>query len=168
MRGLISKKVIRGCEGRGDADSPYLTRYSFPRLGLFRAALHVFHRSDHDEMHDHPWPFVSIILWRGYVEETPSDQEWRVPTQKDWDERFWGRPGVEYREDGNQIRFRRRKRVYPGMILFRRAEHVHRVDLVEGKRAVTLVVMGPYVRQWGFWTRKGWEHWRSYFERLGC
>jgi hypothetical protein len=33
--------------------------------------LHRFLRSDED-MHDHPWPFYSILIWRSYVEETPT------------------------------------------------------------------------------------------------
>lgn len=33
--------------------------------------LHKFLRSDADrELHDHPWPFKAVILWRGYYEET--------------------------------------------------------------------------------------------------
>lgn len=167
--GLIAKKIIYGCESRGDADSPYLTRYSLPRLGRFRAALHVFHRSDHDEMHDHPWPFVSVILWRGYVEETP------CPLCA-WDLQ----EGDEIEVDGITLRLvasccgrcentgRVRKRVWPGSVLIRRPEHAHRVELVDGKKAITLVVMGPRVREWGFFTRGGWERWTEYYRRLGC
>jgi hypothetical protein len=34
--------------------------------------LHKFINSDPDRnLHDHPWNFISFILWRGYVEETP-------------------------------------------------------------------------------------------------
>jgi len=40
--------------------------------------LHVFHSSDWtDDYHDHPWPFVSLILWRGYIEQTPDGKRRR-------------------------------------------------------------------------------------------
>lgn len=129
-----SKKVIYGCESRGDGHLPYLTRWTIWRTRVGSLYLHRFHRSDHDVMHDHPWPFVSLILWRGYVEETP----------------------------------RGRSRKWPGMLLCRPARHVHRVELLSGRPAVSLVLTGPVVRPWGFWTPTGWEHWRAYFERLGC
>jgi len=131
---LAKKQIIYGCESRGDGDSPYLTRYASPRLGPFRVCLHVFHRSDADELHDHPWGFASLLLWRGYVEQTPQG----------------------------------RKRKWPGMILFRRATHSHRVELIDGKRAVSLVVMGPRRREWGFFTPQGWQQWKAYFLDKGC
>lgn len=38
--------------------------------------LHRFTRADED-LHDHPWPFFSIILWRSYDEETLSGPQHR-------------------------------------------------------------------------------------------
>lgn len=131
---LIRKKVIFGCESRGDADSPYLTRWRFWERKFGAQYLHLFHRSDHDVMHDHPWWFVTFILWRGYIEETPAG----------------------------------RRRLWPLTLHFRPAKWVHRVELIEGKPALTLVLRGSYTRQWGFHTPDGWVQWREYFERLGC
>lgn len=65
------KFVIYGCESRGDSHVPYMTRYTLFACAWFSVKIHVFHRSDHDTMHDHPWWFWSLILWNGYVEETP-------------------------------------------------------------------------------------------------
>lgn len=141
----MKKQIIYGCEARGDAKSPYLTRYAFPRLGPIRPALHIFHRSDADELHDHPWPFVTVILWRGYIEETPCAN--------------------------CTLKFcplRQRRRVWPGMILFRRATHTHRVELVDGKKAVTFVIFGKRVRDWGFYTKRGWQFFLDYFKERGC
>lgn len=56
-------KIIYGCESRGDGGSPYLTRWTLRETTLGSLYLHHFHRSDADENHDHPWPFVSLILW---------------------------------------------------------------------------------------------------------
>jgi hypothetical protein len=154
----MRKRIIKGCESRGDADSPYLTRYTLLATRWFTLCLHIFHRSDAPDLHDHPWDFWSLILWRGYIEQTPSG----------------------------------RRRVWPGMLLRRRAEHVHRVELlprytqqltqieympgrrVLGQRqighlpAVTLVLMRPRRRTWGFFTAAGWQPFLDYFTKMGC
>lgn len=59
--------VIKGSDG-----SPYLVRYHVLWTPFFRVKLHHILRSDEDrELHDHPWAFTSVILWRGYVEVEP-------------------------------------------------------------------------------------------------
>lgn len=128
------KKVIYGCEGRGDGDRPYLTRWTLLVTPWGRLYLHLFHRSDADDLHDHPWAFASLILWCGYIEETPQG----------------------------------RRRKWPGMVLFRPATWVHRVELVGGKPALSLVWVCGYVREWGFFTSEGRIHWRDYFKKMGC
>lgn len=130
----FSKKIIYGCEENGETESPYLTRYTLAKFFGCAIYLHVFHRSDNNEFHDHPWAFASLILWNGYLEETPKG----------------------------------RKRVWPGMILFRKAKHAHRVELVDSKKAITLVVRGRYYRQWGFFTKEGWMQWEEFFAKRGC
>jgi hypothetical protein len=144
----LGKKIIYGCEARGDAASPYMTRWTIFSESWGQLCLHAFHRSDADELHDHPWPFVSLILWRGYVEVTPPACSLGIDCP-------YGCP-------------RQRKRVWPGMLLFRSATHKHRVELINGERAVTLVFMGRKVRTWGFFTRQGWQRWTDYFKEWGC
>lgn len=48
------------------------------------------------------------------------------------------------------------------------ANWVHRVELLDKKRAWTLVFVGNKRRDWGFWTSGGWILWTEYFRRLGC
>lgn len=135
---MIIKKILYGCESRGDARSPSLTRWTLLKTRRGSLCLHKFHRSDADTHHDHPWGFWSLILWRGYVEETPLG----------------------------------RRSVRPGRLLFRSATWRHRVILhSRGGRelpAVTLVWAGPRVRNWGFFTKRGWQQWREYFAENGC
>ena len=62
-------------------NEPYLTRYYlflkdrkwFP----FNIFLHNFHKGDPDDLHDHPWPYCTIILKGGYHEYTPTGKHWR-------------------------------------------------------------------------------------------
>jgi hypothetical protein len=110
--------------------TPYLTRWTLLGRrfeGDNRVFLHRFHRSDLDELHDHPWPFVSLILAGGYHEVTPA-AGWKNgdgPTRRRW----YG----------------------PGRILRRPADWIHRVEIPEGRECWTLVCVGTKVRSWGFW-----------------
>ncbi|HVS73114.1 MAG TPA: hypothetical protein VHQ47_17800 [Phycisphaerae bacterium] len=131
---IFKKKIIFGCESRGDADSVYLTRYTLLSAFGRKLCLHIFHRSDADELHDHPWSFWTFIIWRGYLEHTPA--------------------GV--------------RRVWPLTLHRRPATWRHRVELVGGKAAVTLVLLGRPHRIWGFWTTRGWVNWIKYFRDRGC
>jgi hypothetical protein len=62
---------------------PYLERYylflkdreSFP----FNIFLHKFLKSDPDDLHDHPWSYLSIPLYPGYWEYTEKGKCWRGP-----------------------------------------------------------------------------------------
>ena len=62
---------------------PYLIRYyiflkerdKFP----FNIFVHKFLSSDPDDLHDHPWNFISIPLYPGYFEHTPEGCKWRGP-----------------------------------------------------------------------------------------
>lgn len=64
-------------------DEPYLERYylflkdreRFP----FNVFLHKFLKGDPDDLHDHPWPYFTIILRGGYWEHTPEGKFWRAP-----------------------------------------------------------------------------------------
>lgn len=40
--------------------------------------------------------------------------------------------------------------------------------LIDEKPAWTLIIRGPYVRTWGFWSDRGWESFKDYFVRRGC
>ena len=64
------------------SNEPYLTRYYllfkerkwFP----FNIFLHNFHKGDPDDLHDHPWPYCTIILKGGYWEYLETGgRKWR-------------------------------------------------------------------------------------------
>jgi hypothetical protein len=63
-----------------------------------------------------------------------------------------------------------RRLVLPGEVVYRRAKHTHRVELVKNEFAIqpyerpawTLFITGPKVREWGFKCPQGWRHWREY------
>jgi hypothetical protein len=118
---------------RGWTQTPYLTRWRVLQPLIDRLAgegkaifLHHFQRSDADEPHNHPWPFVSIILRGGYYERTPG------PGWNNGDgplvERWYG----------------------PGRILVRPAKWIHSIRIPEGADAWTLIIKGVECQKWGF------------------
>src|SRR5690606_35831081 len=56
----------------GGAERPYLKRWwLIPRNPIFNVYLHQFLRDDDDRaLHDHPWPWCSILLDGSYIEHT--------------------------------------------------------------------------------------------------
>lgn len=124
---------------------PYLTRWTLSGRrfeGNSRAVfLHRFQRSDADEMHDHPFRFVSLILAGGYWEVTPA-KGWRDgvgPVGRVW----YG----------------------PGSVLHRPAKWIHRVEIPEGRECWTVVVRGRKERGWGFFCKSGYVPWREHMVR---
>jgi len=119
-------------------NEPYLERYylflkdrkSFP----FNIFLHKFLKGDPDDVHDHPWPYATLILKGGYYEWVP---EFNSEGYKIGEFRHWRGPG-HFRICG--------------------ANSYHRVELKEGVTAWTLFMPGPQTREWGFLTKGGWVH----------
>lgn len=160
--------------------SVYLRRWYLFKSKHFNIMLHNIRRSDDDpDPHDHPWGFVSIILRNGYQDEAykfvstcPNPEGYREAkgTVCGWEQRAgeyvvedeyghfkpvvherWGvRSGPVF----NKVR--------PGSIIYRRAQHIHRVIITPGKEAWTLVFTGGEQRPWGFIRRTGWVYWRKY------
>lgn len=141
----ITKRVIRDLEQKQD----YLRRWSLWLPFGWSIKLHQILRADDDRCsHDHPWSFLRIILWGGYTEEfrheRPSDTGYGVhvssgtQTLKSW------RPWAPWR-------------VYLCSGSFR-----HRITALSGKSSWTLVVCGPKVREWGFFTNSGFMPWKSF------
>lgn len=135
--------------------TPYLTRWTLSGSRFGRdpghreraVFLHHFHRSDADEMHDHPWAFTSIILAGGYYEVTPASG-WANgvgPVQRRW----YG----------------------PGRVLTRPAKWIHRVETPAGREAWTLILRGKKEKSWGFFCPHiGYRPWREHLaaaERTG-
>lgn len=127
---------------------PYLERYYvflkdrtwFP----FNIFVHKFLKSDPDDVHDHPWPYFTLILKGGYYEWVG---QFNNAGEKIGEIRYWRGPG----------HFR-----------FCRATSYHRIELDPEITAWTLFMPGPHIRDWGFWAKgRGWVQHEQYLnERL--
>jgi len=143
------KYIIRCHDG-----ASYLVRYR-PFLWRPRIYVHNLRKSDNEiGLHDHPWWFISLVIWRGYYEYTPAVQPVGEPCQ--------GSKLVEP--------IRRKWRRF-GSIAFRRATDAHRVEMKKDKDgndlpAWTLVLCGKKSRSWGFYTlHLGWVDHSLYEDR---
>ena len=123
-------------------DEPYLERYyvflkdrkRFP----FNIFVHKFLKSDPDDVHDHPWPFLTIILRGGYWEWIPV---FNVRGAKIHEYCVWRRPGS----------FR-----------FAQANSFHRIELDPDVECWTLFIPGIKQRDWGFLVKNRWVQWQEY------
>src|SRR6266576_3765132 len=85
MKFWPKKKDIVNCERH-----LYLTRWYLIRTRFVGVFLHRFHRSDEDRaLHDHPWNFITIILWRGYLEHSPTGTRRLWPGTIHWRPATW-------------------------------------------------------------------------------
>lgn len=148
--GLLTRLIDRLARDKMEVGRPgdgvYLTRWVLfgQRMGppgsraLF---LHWFQRSDEDQLHDHPWGFISVILSGGYWEHTPLDPaDPAGPTRRRW----YG----------------------PGRVLVRPADWRHRVEIPDGRAAWTLILRGVKRRSWYFYCPAGEVPWRTYVARV--
>lgn len=125
------------------SQEPYLERYylllkdrkHFP----FNIFLHKFLKGDPDDVHDHPWPYMTIILKGGYWEWVP----------------ILNSLGEVYKE----FKIWRG----PGHIRICDPTSYHRIELEPGVTPWTLFFPGPHKREWGFLKDgKTWTHHERY------
>ena len=125
-------------------DEPYLERYylflkdrkHFP----FNVFLHKFLKSDPDDVHDHPWPYTTLILKGGYWEWVP---QFTAEGKRIGEIAHWRKPG----------HFRTCS-----------ATSFHRIELDPAVECWTLFMPGPQRREWGFLQRGQWIHNSKYLE----
>lgn len=123
--------------------SLYMGRYGVFETKYLSCRIHHIATADDDcALHDHPWPFVSVVLRGGYTELLP-----RMPTP------CW---------NGDE------ETTYPvrrnaGSVAFRGAACRHRVSEV-GPGTWTMFVYFKWKQDWGFYTRDGKIFWRYYLD----
>jgi hypothetical protein len=113
-----------------ECNEPLITRYylflkdrkRFP----FNVFLHKFHKGDPGDVHDHPWPYATLILKGGYYEWVP-----------------------EFNKEGRMIGEIRHWRG-PGHFRICKPTSYHRIELEKGVTPWTLFMPGPQKREWVF------------------
>lgn len=142
------KKTTLRIRDQERGDPIYLIRFSIFSCKWFAVKVHRIMLSDDDCLHDHPWSFLSIILWGGYIESRPHKTVKTLAKSKD-------NVAIQLYKNGIVQKFHR-----PGSILWRPAPSIHKIDIV--KPATTLVITFRKKWDWGFYTRSGWKLWKDY------
>lgn len=102
--------------------------WTLQRFGI-AIRVHEILRSDTaDIFHDHPWPYITVLLRGRYVEETPI---------YDKSDLYWGSNKCDY---------------HAGHILFRKAQSWHRLEILPEETCFTLFITGKKKQGWGFLT----------------
>lgn len=125
---ILSKMII------GKQDNPMLKRIRVVQTPWFGIYLHFIYREDMDrDPHDHPWVFWRIVLKGGYIED------------------FFFKPASQTSAIGRMhMPFWARNQPFRWFNKFP-VDQAHRITQVE-PGTVTLVIVGPKNRTWGFWT----------------
>ena len=126
-------------------NEPYLERYylflkereRFP----FNIFLHKFLKSDPDDVHDHPWPYATLILRGGYYEWGPV---FDTVGRKIGEVQHWRKPGHFRTCSANSF---------------------HRIELDPNVTCWTLFMPGPKQRDWGFLVQNKWIQWEQYLKQ---
>lgn len=117
----------------------YLRRLRIVQTPWFGIYLHWIYLPDGDRSpHDHPWPFATWIVRGGYTELL-----WTDPLNH---------PGLHFK-----VNYKR----WSWHTMNTRAAH-RILSVLPG--TITLMLVGPRDRVWGFYTDKGWVDWQTYEE----
>jgi len=125
-------------------NEPYLERYylflkdrkRFP----FNIFLHKFLKGDPDDVHDHPWPYATLILKGGYWEWIP-----------------------QFNNEGEKINEIAAWRK-PGHFRTCSANSFHRIELDPDVETWTLFMPGKHKRDWGFLVKNKWIRNEAYLK----
>lgn len=135
----------------GGPERPYMLRWwLLPRNRWFNVYLHHFLRDDDDRaLHDHPWPSLSVLL------------------QGDLIETYAPVPHLAA-DPAHQVT----RHLTAGTVVWRGPRFAHRLALLcfrgdSPQPAITLFIVGPRVREWGFWCPRhsaagGWRPWKKF------
>ena len=128
-----------------ESNEPYLERYYIflkeRKLFPFNIFLHKFLKSDPDDVHDHPWPYATLIIKGGYWEWIP---HFDTAGRKIGEYQVWRGPGS-----------------------FRvcQATSYHRIELDPNIECWTMFMPGPQKREWGFLVNNKWIHNDEYIKQ---
>jgi len=177
----ICDLLVKWCEKKGrkhlitggSNEDVYLVRYIVFKSKWGCVYIHRFMRSDADDPHDHPWSFWTYVISNGYTEVRYDRSKPAISLDM---ERTTLEPGLhnihlffsEYWTRSENVR-------KPGDFSKIRANDIHQVvvdkprNMDEIKDApYTICLMGPRVREWGFWPLEmrgtGFLDWREYLD----
>jgi len=138
-KGIFRRLTLR----RADGDV-YLDRWAFAHDRIGGIMLHRMAAPDPGiDLHDHPWPFVTMVLWGGYTEQRANIRE--APAL--------ALLADEYPDTCTRGVVEQRLPFRPRVM---RMDECHTITDLARRTSWTLVIRGPRRRQWGFYLRDGY------------
>jgi len=118
------------------SQNTYIERLDLIRTPWFEVKLHFMQGPDPErDPHDHPWPFLSLVLRGSYTEHRHLGFGHNTHASLEYTHRWYN--------------------------WMPQPTQAHRIVAVE-PGTVTLVLTGGRSREWGFHTRDGWVPWHEY------
>ena len=108
----------------------------------FNIFVHKFCKSDPDDVHDHPWPYFTLILKGGYYEWIPQ----------------FDKHGNKF---GELAHWRK-----PGHFRICSSKSYHRIELDPDVTCWSLFMPGAKQREWGFLVKNKWIHNEEYLSQM--
>lgn len=144
-RGIYRRITLRRADGQ-----VYLNRWGLSHDRIGGILLHRMDAPDPGlDLHDHPWWFVSIILWGGYTEERADIAQASARAARA--DQLDG--GVGLHNAG--VRGTTVKRRWLSVRTMRQDE-CHTITELHGPTSWSLVIKGPRLRSWGFYPPEGY------------
>lgn len=138
-RGLFRRLTLRRADG-----IVYLDRWAIGHDRIGGVKLHRMDGPDPGvDLHDHPWWFVSIVLWGGYSELRADTREAQAMARIAANNPGGCLPGVVVQRR-------------PGSIKTMRLDECHTIASLHRGTCWTLVISGPRRRKWGFYLPGGY------------
>lgn len=136
---LVRLFLVKQIESRkGDL---HFQRFRLLATPWFSVFVHRILASDEDRhLHDHPWSFVSLILWGSYTELCARSPHWGSPKSR---------------------------KVRPGNLVVHHHSDAHKLTL-NTKVVWSLVIAGRREALWGYQTEDGWVDHYLYRLRKGA
>jgi hypothetical protein len=155
---IFDKRVIVNCVREAYLHRWYVIRTE--RIGIF---VHRFVRSDEDRaLHDHPWAFIVIPLWGGYLEY--SDR----PVMRGRNVERACREFARLPDFLNTILSQREsvvRRIWPIISTrYRDTTYRHRVELIKERPSWSIFIRFKKIREWGFWPKEGFLLWNKWWQ----
>ncbi len=133
LRAMFLVKEIHGRNGK-----LHFQRFRLLSTPWFSIFVHRILESDLDvHLHDHPWSFVSFILWGSYIEASAKSPSWATPVTRT---------------------------TRPGSVVYHHHSDAHSLKLLT-KVVWSLVFVGAHKYDWGYQTEYGWVDHDRYRQR---
>ncbi len=132
----IRRLVLKRFDGK-----TYLSRFGFGFKNVASVLVHKMEAPDPGpDLHNHPWWFITIPLWGGYIEQR-THEDLAVQYAKEAESGYPYRGTVEVRK--------------PFRPKLMRLSQCHTITDLRKKTAWSLVITGPVKRDWGYFTSGG-------------